>query len=226
MTVVAAPTYALPLSFAQERLWFLDQLEPGSAAYSDPTALRLRGTLDVASLERALSEIVRRHEVLRTTFTTIDGEPRQIVAEPRPLSLPVLDGIDLQHTLEAEAQRPFDLQRGPLLRARLLRITPQEHVLLLTLHHIVSDGWSTGILVRELESLYGAFTAGEPSPLAELAIQYADYAIWQRDWLQGDTLREQLAYWTNQLAGARLHSISAPTIHVVRRVLRPPAISV
>ncbi|HOR01623.1 MAG TPA: condensation domain-containing protein, partial [Anaerolineae bacterium] len=200
----------LPLSFAQQRLWFLDQLEPGTASYNVPDRLRLRGALDVTALERSLNEVVRRHEVLRTTFPTVDGRPAQAITPAPALALPL---IDLQHLPGAEreaeaarlaaeeAARPFDLARGPLGRATLLRLAPEEHVVLLTLHHIVCDEWSSGVVVQEVAALYQAFTAGRPSPLAELPIQYADYACWQRSWLQGEVLEEQLTYWKQQLAG-------------------------
>jgi len=200
----------LPLSFAQERLWFLEQLEPGNTAYNIAAAYRLRGPLDVAALERSLNEIVRCHEVLRTTFATMDGRPVQVIAPEMSLTLPVEDLQELpeaereaeaQRLLTEEAQRPFDLEKGPLLRAALLRLDEEEHVLLLTMHHIVSDGWSMGVFNRELAVLYEAFSVGKPSPLPELPIQYADFAVWQREWLQGEVLEEQLAYWREHLGG-------------------------
>ncbi|HSS48512.1 MAG TPA: amino acid adenylation domain-containing protein, partial [Thermoanaerobaculia bacterium] len=187
--VAAARDGEMPLSFAQERLWFLDQLEPGGSSYSVPAPLRLEGRLDVAALEAALREEVRRHEALRTTFPEVDGRPVQRISPPPALLLPVVDlaGVPAplreaeQRRLAAEdARRPFDLARGPLLRAALLRCSGEEAVLLLNLHHIVADGWSAGLLVRELAALYGAALAGEPSPLPELAVQYADFARWQR----------------------------------------------
>ncbi|MDQ3942480.1 MAG: condensation domain-containing protein, partial [Actinomycetota bacterium] len=198
-----------PLSFAQERLWFLDQLEPGNPVYNRPAAVRLTGPLDVRALERGLSEIVRRHEILRTTFPAEAGRPVQRIAPPRPLSLTVTDLGGLPES-EREAQarrlareetrRPFELARGPLLRASLLRLGDEEHVLLLTMHHIASDGWSDAVFFRELAALYEAFSTGEPSPLAELPIQYVDYTVWQRQWLAGEVLDEQLGYWKRQLA--------------------------
>ncbi len=203
----------LPLSFAQQRLWFLTQLEPNSGFYNIPRSLRLVGQLDVAALENSLSEIVRRHEALRTTFRTVDSVLCQVIAPSHPMSLTI---ESLQEWPESEreerarqlaseeAQRPFDLARGPLVRFRLLKLDREDHVLLLTVHHIVSDGWSTGVLVRELRTLYEAFLAGKPSLLPELPIQYADYAIWQRQWLQGQVLESQLDYWKHQLAGAPL----------------------
>jgi amino acid adenylation domain-containing protein len=201
----------LPLSFAQERLWFLDRLEPGSARYNVASALRLEGALDAGALERALREVVRRHEVLRTTFALQDGEPVQVVHDAVEIRLPVEDlraipaderEAEARREAAAEARKPFDLQRGPVLRARLLRLGGEEHVLLLTLHHIVSDAWTQGILDGELTRLYEAFRRGAPSPLRELPIQYADHAAWQRRWLAGEALEKQLGYWKAQLAGA------------------------
>ncbi|HEX7239088.1 MAG TPA: condensation domain-containing protein, partial [Longimicrobiaceae bacterium] len=201
----------LPLSFAQQRLWFVDRLEPGSSAYNLPLALRLRGPLEARVLERTLRETVRRHEALRTVFREAGGEPVQVVRPAGAAPLPVVDLAGLAgETREAEALRrvreealrPFDLERGPLLRARLLRLGEDEHVLVLAVHHIVSDGWSMGVLTRELSALYGAFGRGEGSPLPPLPVQYADYAVWQRGWLAGDALERQLAWWRERLAGA------------------------
>ncbi|HEX6042688.1 non-ribosomal peptide synthase/polyketide synthase, partial [Longimicrobium sp.] len=201
----------LPLSFAQQRLWFIDQLEPGRAAYNLPFALRLRGTLDVAALERSIAGIVHRHEALRTRFATLDGAPVQVIDPFVPVEL---TRVSLEHVagsereermralLEADAVAPFDLARGPLLRSTLVRMADGDHVLLFTLHHIVSDGWSTGVLVREVSELYGAYTEGRAPRLPELPVQYADFAAWQRAWLRGDVLDAQLAYWRGQLAGA------------------------
>jgi amino acid adenylation domain-containing protein len=200
-----------PLSFPQQRLWLLDQVEPGSPAYNLPTPLRIPGPLDAAALERALAEIVSRHESLRTRFAVVDGEPAQLVAPPGRFVLPLADLASLPRPArEAEARRlaeeewrtPFDLGRGPLFRARLLRLAPEQHLLLLTLHHIVSDGWSGGVLLRELFALYRAFAAGESSPLPELPIQYGDYAVWQREELAGEALDEQVAFWRAELEGA------------------------
>ncbi len=198
----------LPLSFAQQRLWFLDQWEPGSPLYNMPAAVELRGRLDRAALAAALGEIVRRHEALRTAFREEAGEPLQVIAPPAPFSLPLIDlrGLpgrkeEAERLAAEEARRPFDLGRGPLLRAALLRLDGEEHVALVTLHHIVSDGWSTGLMVRELGALYAAVVAGESSPLPELAIQYADFAAWQRRRLSGDFLAAELAWWRGQLAG-------------------------
>jgi FkbM family methyltransferase len=201
----------LPVSFAQQRLWFLNRLEPDSAAYNVPVAVRLAGALEVEALGRALSEVVARHESLRTSFELGEGGPVQIIREPAPLRLEVNDltilpeaerETEARRLAAEEAGRPFDLAAGPLVRVRLLKLAEEEHVLLLTMHHVVSDGWSMGVLVREVAALYEAFAAGRPSPLAELPVQYADYAAWQREWLQGEVLEEQLAYWKEQLAGA------------------------
>ena len=201
----------LPLSFAQQRLWFIEQLAPGNSAYNIPAAVRLKGALNVAALEQSLNEIVKRHETLRTTFAMVDGGPIQVIAPTLPMALPVVTlqelsenerEIEVQRLAAEEARRPFDLARGPLLRITLLRLGEEEHVGLLTMHHIVSDGWSTGILIREMAVLYEAFSAGRSSPLPELPIQYADFADWQRQWLQGEVLETQLAYWKQQLLGA------------------------
>ena len=198
-----------PLSFAQERLWFLNQLESNTALYNIPMALRCRGPLNLAALERALSEIVRRHEVLRATFTSEAGQPVQRIAPARPLTLPVrvLDDLPLDARVAAilrllgeEGQQPFDLTQGPLLRASVVRLAEQDHALLITMHHIVADGFSYSIFMRELKVLYEAFVARQPSPLPELPLQFADFAAWQRDWLHGHVLEAQLSYWTDQLA--------------------------
>jgi amino acid adenylation domain-containing protein len=201
----------LPLSFAQQRLWFLDQLEPNSAFYNISGAVRLEGTLKVDLLERTFAEIVRRHEILRTTFTLLEEQPVQVISEPAADTLPLIDLSHLpasEHRAETaryaniEASRPFDLERGPLLRVELLRLSAEEHVLLVTMHHIISDGWSIGILIREVAALYAAYVRGEESPLEELPIQYADFAHWQRTWLQGEVLAAQLDYWRAELADA------------------------
>ncbi|HEU4556864.1 MAG TPA: amino acid adenylation domain-containing protein, partial [Longimicrobium sp.] len=209
--VPAERTGALPLSFAQERLWFMDRLEPGNAAYNVPAPLRLAGALDERALERALGEIVRRHEALRTVFAEVDGSPVQVIEPFDRFALPVeeLSGLGEADREAAarrraweEAARPFDLSAGPLFRAALLRLGVEDHVLLLSMHHVVSDGWSMGVLFRELSALYAAYREGGESPLAELAVQYADYAVWQREQLADGVLDRQLAYWTEQLAGA------------------------
>jgi amino acid adenylation domain-containing protein len=211
----------LPLSFAQERLWFIDRLEPGSATYNIPGALRLTGTLDERALERALGEIVRRHEALRTVFAEADGSPVQVIAPFAGFVLPVEDLSDLgeadreaaaKRRAGEEALRPFDLSAGPLFRATLLRLGSEEHVLLISMHHIVSDGWSLGVLFREFSALYEAYREGRESPLAELPVQYADYAVWQREQLEGEVLDRQLAYWRERLAGAP-ELLELPTDH-------------
>ncbi|MEH2411054.1 amino acid adenylation domain-containing protein [Nostoc sp.] len=210
-----------PLSFAQQRLWFLEQLEPGNPFYNQPAAVRLTGALNLAVLEQSFNEILRRHEVLRTTFSTVEGQPVQVIAPTLALKLPV---VDLQKLPDAdrekevlrlatkEAKVPFNLVEGPLLRCTLLRLDEAEYVLLFTMHHIISDGWSKGILIREIATLYEAFSTGEFSPLAELAIQYADFAAWQRKWLQGDVLQSQISYWKKQLEGAP-SVLELPTDH-------------
>ncbi|MBZ5554817.1 MAG: amino acid adenylation domain-containing protein [Acidobacteriia bacterium] len=201
----------LPLSFAQQRLWFLEQLEPGSAGYNIPMAVQLNGPLKVQPLERSLNSVAQRHEVLRTRFETRDGEPVQAVEAACEVTLPVVDlsGLEarqrrteFQRLALEESQKPFNLQRAPLWRAKLVRLGEAEHVLLLTQHHIVSDGWSIDVLSHELGVLYEAFCSNKPSPLPALSLQYADFAVWQRQWLQGEVLESQLVYWKRQLAGA------------------------
>ncbi|MGA4423588.1 amino acid adenylation domain-containing protein, partial [Ralstonia nicotianae] len=201
---------ALPLSFAQQRLWFLAQMEGGSEAYHMPVGLRLKGELDEEALRRALDRIVARHEALRTRFEVQEGQAVQLIV-PADVGL-TLEWVDLsteeasEHQLglqaEAEARTPFDLEQGPLIRGRLVKLGEQEHVLLITMHHIVSDGWSQGVLARELGSLYEAYRAGNADPLPALPIQYADYAVWQRRWLEGGELQRQGTYWEQALAGA------------------------
>ncbi|WP_408953367.1 amino acid adenylation domain-containing protein [Lysobacter sp. Hz 25] len=203
----------LPLSWAQQRLWFLDQLDPAAgAAYHMPAALRLSGSLDRDALKAALDRVVARHENLRTCFAEVDGEPVQLIAAADAgfalieHDLRELDETACEHALAGlslqEARAPFDLARGPLIRGRLLRLREDEHVLLVTQHHIVSDGWSIGVLVREVAALYAACHEGRTDPLPPLPIQYADYALWQRQWLQGETLREQVEFWRGHLQGA------------------------
>lgn len=216
----------LPLSFAQQRLWFLDQLVPNNAFYNVSAAVRLVGSLNLVALEETFDEIVRRHEALRTSFVTVEGQPIQAIAPT--LSLPlrivdlrshsVFDGESLpkaeqetqaQRLTTEEAQRPFDLSKNPLLRVTLLQLDESDYVLLLILHHIVSDGWSMGVLIREIAALYTAKSKQEPSPLPPLPIQYADFAHWQREWLQGEVLKTQLAYWRQQLDGISI--LNLPT---------------
>lgn len=200
-----------PLSFAQQRLWFLDQLEPNSVLYNIPRALRLQGPLNIPALHQALNTLVARHETLRTTFAASDGRPMQVIAAHQSLELPLIDLLSWPDTeretealrrVTAEAQQPFDLARGPLLRVTLLRLEKEDHILVLTMHHIISDGWSMGVFFRELGTLYTAYRSGQPLALPELPIQYADFAVWQRQWLQGEELATHLAYWKQQLAGA------------------------
>ncbi|KAB8320088.1 non-ribosomal peptide synthetase [Tolypothrix campylonemoides VB511288] len=205
-----AKTSSLSLSFAQQRLWFLDQLEGESATYNMHSAVRLIGPLDLVALDMAVQEIVRRHEVLRTAFKIVNGEPTQAIAPFLKITLPVVDlqnlsavdqSAEVQRLAISDAQQPFDLTKVPLVRVTLLRLAQESHVLLLTIHHIVSDGWSTQIFIEEIAALYEAFSIGAPSPLPELPIQYADFAHWQRQWLRGEVLETQLAYWKQQLAG-------------------------
>jgi surfactin family lipopeptide synthetase A len=202
---------SLPLSFAQQRLWFLDQLEPNSANYHIPTVVRLQGELNITVLQQSLDAIVAHHQVLRTNFIAENGEPVQVIAEPRSVELKVVDLKDslqtqqttvVQQLLQHEVQRPFNLTSDLMLRGCLLVLSPQEHILLLVMHHIASDGWSKAILFEQLTNLYQAFANGLPNPLSELPIQYADYAVWQRQWLTGENLAQQLNYWKQQLAGA------------------------
>jgi amino acid adenylation domain-containing protein len=201
----------MPLSFAQQRLWFLDKFEKDSSFYNLPATVQIHGaSLNVSALEKSLREVTQRHEILRTTFTTVDGQPVQIIAPESRFTLPLSDlahlppserNTEAQRLAREEARRPFDLSTGPLVRARLLRLSPEDHVLLLSMHHIVSDGWSMGVLVREVAALYDAYAVGAESPLKDLSLQYGDYALWQREWLQGEVLDQQLAYWREQLAG-------------------------
>ncbi len=199
-----------PLSFAQQRLYFLDRLEPGSAAYNVVRAIRIRGVLDVPALEKALGELMRRHESLRARLREDDGRIIAEIAPARPFSLSVVEikavvgregETKALGLAEEEARRPFDLGLGPLVRAKLLRFDPQDQILVLAMHHIASDAWSVGLLFRELSALYDAFSAGKPSPLLELPIQYGDFAQWQRDWFSGEVLDQQLSYWRKKLAG-------------------------
>ena len=203
---------SLPLSFAQQRLWFLDQWEPDTPVYTIARSFSLTGALNLAALERSVREVVRRHEVLRTTFPVVEGKAVQTISTALTESIfSVIDVAALpQHEREArtrqlayaEAQRHFDLQQGPLLRVHLLRHTADKHILLLSIHHIVCDGWSLDILIREISTLYHAYAQSQPSPLPELPIQYADYTLWQRERLQGPVLASQLAYWKQHLQAA------------------------
>ncbi|HVG43946.1 MAG TPA: condensation domain-containing protein, partial [Longimicrobium sp.] len=199
----------LPLSFAQQRLWFLEQMGELGSTYHIPTRLRLQGELDRGALRRALDAMLARHEALRTTFVEVEGEPVQRIAPPGGFRLVQHDlgghpdaAAELRRLAAEEAGAPFDLEQGPLIRGRLVRMADDDHLLLVTMHHIVSDGWSMEVLTRELGTLYDAFRRGEENPLAPLPVQYADYAAWQRKWVAGEVLREQTAYWKAALAGA------------------------
>jgi len=209
---------ALPLSFAQQRLWFLDQLKPGSPLYNIPAAVLLTGDLNLNTLEQTFNEVLRRHESLRTRFHEVNGRAVGLIEPELKLQLPIEDLQHLpsdqqqaavQRLTRAEAQRPFDLAQSPLLRVKLLRLAPNEHVMLVTIHHIIGDEWSMGVLVRELVTLYGAYSQAQPSPLPDLAVQYADYAAWQREWLQGEFLTTELDYWRQQLD--RIPVLDLPT---------------
>ncbi|MEO6825468.1 MAG: condensation domain-containing protein [Nitrosospira sp.] len=200
--------FAFPLSYAQQRLWLLDRLTPGSALYTIPASLRLTSMLDIQALRRSLNEIVRRHEALRTTFSIQDNQPIQVIAPRLTVELPV---IDLQHHAPEEreaaareqavleARRPFDVETGPLFRSTLLRLTPEDHLLLISFHHLVADGWSLGVFLRELAATYPAFVKGLLSPLPDLPIQYPDYVVWQKQWLEGSVMQDQLGYWKQKL---------------------------
>ncbi|MDB4947802.1 MAG: sypB, partial [Gemmatimonadetes bacterium] len=210
----------LPLSFAQTRLWFLEQMGGLGSTYHIPTSMRLRGELDRDALVRALDRIVARHEALRTTFAQVDGTPTQQIA-PADVGFHLVEHdlrgradaeAELRRVMSEEARAPFSLERGPLIRGRLIRMAEADHVLLVTMHHIVSDGWSMGVLTQELGALYGAFRRGAPDPLPALAIQYADFAAWQRRWVEGEVLREQADYWTRTLGGAP-ELLALPTDH-------------
>ncbi|NJO14389.1 MAG: amino acid adenylation domain-containing protein [Thioploca sp.] len=215
----------LPLSFAQQRLWFLNQLEGASATYNISSARRLEGFLNQTALEKSLQTVVQRHETLRTTFKTVEGQPVLVISPVEHGSLPLFDlhilsveerEHEVQRLVNEEAQRPFDLEQGPLFRAILLHLGIESHILILTMHHIISDGWSIGVLLRELSTLYQAFSQGQPSPLSPLPVQYVDFAHWQRQWLTGDILEQQLIYWKQQLADAPV-LLELPTDHP-----RPP----
>lgn len=216
----AGPVRSAPLSFAQERLWFLEQLQPGNTAYLLPLVLRLREPVDAGALARAIDAIVARHEALRTTFAVVNGVPMQRIASRLSIPLQELDfrsapdGMaELRRTLAEDATEPFDLQRGPLLRAKLLHGPAGETTLVVTTHHIVSDGWSCGVLTRELTAIYSAIARGDLASLPSLPIQYADFAIWQREWLRGETLRKQVDYWKSQLQMRHCCLIYQPITH-------------
>jgi aspartate racemase len=209
------------LSFAQERLWFLDQLEPDSPLYNNAFAFRINGTLSEDALQQTFEAIVSRHDSLRTTFSDVEGVPAQCIAEKGTVIIPVSDLTSLpkeeredeaRRLAAEEFRRPFDLVKGPLLRVNLLRLDPTEHILLLTLHHIITDGWSTGVLLQEMGAHYDAFAQGAVPSLPPLPIQYADFAEWQREWLQGEVLASQISYWKEQLGG-NLPVLTLPTDH-------------
>ncbi|BAZ22617.1 McnC protein [Kalymmatonema gypsitolerans NIES-4073] len=236
----------LPLSFAQQRLWFLDQLVPNNPFYNVPAAFRLTGSLNLRALEQTFNEIVRRHEALRTTFAIVEGQPVQVIAPILNVSLAVRDLQQLPQVVVAptprdqrekearrlmtqEAQRPFNLSTDPLLQVTLLRLDEAEHILVLNMHHIVSDGWSIGVLIREIALLYTAFASNQRSSLPELPIQYADFAYWQRQWLQGEVLAKQLGYWQKQLEGVSMLNLptdrprpALPTYRGARQFLQLP----
>ncbi|MBO0797416.1 MAG: AMP-binding protein, partial [Blastocatellia bacterium] len=211
MDITDQDVYVFPTSYAQRRMWFLDQLQPGSPFYNIPMAVRIKGALRVTALERGIQEIVRRHESLRTTFAAMDGEPVQVIHKDGPALNFVLDRADLrslpapereaeiQRRAMAEAQFSFNLAEGPLLRATLLKLGERDHAFLLTMHHIVSDAWSQGVFIREMAILYDAFSKEKPSPLPDLPFQYADFTEWQREWLQSEVMEAQLAYWRGRL---------------------------
>ncbi|PYV65120.1 MAG: non-ribosomal peptide synthetase, partial [Acidobacteria bacterium] len=217
----AQSVYAFPMSFAQQRLWFLNQFEPESTLYNIVWPIRLHGRLNVEALEKSLNEIVRRHEVLRATFKTINDQPVQVIAPSVVIPLAIKNLTDLsqdqqrqevQRLIAAEAETPINLQTGPMIRAQLAYLADEEHAFLLTLHHIVSDRWSRGLFFRELAALYEAFSQGHRSLLPELPLQYTDFSVWQRQWLNGENLEKQLSYWKQQLAGAP-STLELPTDH-------------
>src|SRR5688500_7503693 len=216
------------MSYGQERLWFLDQMEPGNPFYNIPMACLISARVDVPTLERAFTEIITRHEALRTVYRLVDGEPRQIVQPPHavrvdvhdmrgPRGEPATDEAIRDRIAELGA-RPFDLANGPLLRVDLIRVSEADSGLLVNVHHIATDGWSMPIVTREMEQLYEAIAHGLPSPLQPLEIQYADYSLWQRDFLTGETLRQQVDYWRGHLQGA-------PVLQLPTNRPRPPVLS-
>jgi len=228
----------IPLSFAQQRLWFVEQLHPGSATYLVPQARRIHGPRNTRALERSLADLIRRHEILRTTFMADAGQPIQVIHPAGQYRLPIIDLRALEDTkkkacvrqiTDAEHQCPLDLHKGPLLRTMLLQLADEVHVWLLTLHHILTDGWSNEVLLRELTICYHAFVSGQPSPFAPLPIQYADYALWQRQYLQGEVLSTQLNYWTKRLGGAPVTSLPTdfprPAVLSARGAVHPFTVS-
>ncbi|HXX44014.1 MAG TPA: condensation domain-containing protein, partial [Candidatus Acidoferrales bacterium] len=225
------------LSFAQERMWRLYQLEPTSAFYNCPMRVLLAGVLDVEALRRSISEIVRRHQVLRARIVEVDGSPAQQVMDAdshlRMIDLTAWGSVErtaeLERLADEEMQRPFDLSQGPLLRTTLLQLSQEEHVLLITMHHVVTDWWSFGIFLQELTLLYPAFATGHASPLPQPPVEYADFAQWQRDWLQGRLLEEQLTYWKRQLAGMPVCQLATdrprPSVQTFRGAEQPLALN-
>ena len=222
LDVLDEEVFVFPLSFAQQRLWFMEQLGTGSPTYNLPFALHFQGVLDVKALELSINEIIQRHESLRTTFTIVEGQPVQAIAPSLTLSLRMVDLIaipqteqaaELQRLVHLEIQQPFNLEQDPLLRVTLFHQTQQDYLLLLNMHHIISDGWSCGVFIKELTALYKAFASGKPSPLPELPIQYADFSLWQQDALQGEALETKLSYWKQQLGG-NLPCLQLPTDHL------------
>jgi hypothetical protein len=198
------------LSYSQQRVWLINELEPDNIAYNDTLALRLKGMLNVAALKQSIQEIVNRHEILRTTFCVVNGEPVQIIVPSLNIDLPVVDlenlpGADrevlVQQLATEEGRVPFKITRTPLLRTLLFKISKSEHLFLLVIHHIVSDGWSLGIFIKEMAASYEAMIEGRANKVEDLPIQYADYAAWQREWMQGEYLNRQLDYWKQQLSG-------------------------
>ncbi len=211
--------YIFPTSYAQQRLWFLDQFEPGSPFYNIPTAVKITGTLDIPVLEDTIAEIVYRHESLRTTFDTENGDPVQVINPEMEIPLKIIDlsnvpedGREAESLRLAnnEARTPFDLKTGPLFRATLIKLDEKEFVMLVTMHHIISDGWSIGVFMREISIIYQAFSQDKDCPLPDLPIQYADFSTWQRDWLSGEVLEKQLNYWKEKL-GNDLPILELPT---------------
>ena len=217
--------FIFPLSFAQQRLWFLDQLEPESPIYNIAQAIRVSGALNTEALRQTFETLISRHESLRTTISALEGVPMQFIAETGAIDIPVIDlrrfpeterEIEAKRLAAEEFRRPFNIAQGPLLRVYLLKLDDKEHILLLNTHHIISDGWSLGILAQEMATLYEAYSMGNPSPLPELPIQYADFAQWQKEQLQGEVLETQISYWKKQLGG-NLPILELPTDHP-----RPP----
>ena len=214
-------TNCFPLSFAQQRLWILDQLDPGTSLFNTSVAWWLKGPLDVKALEAAFTEMRRRHESLRTSFGVHEGKPFQVISPPQTVHLPIVDLSTLvEWKQRREAHRiatewgwlPFDLSRGPLTQVVLLRASEECHALLMTLHHIITDGWSFGILYHELSVLYNAYSRKQASPLPELEVQYGDFAVWQRERLKGEYVADHLSYWKKQLADAPAR-LELPTDH-------------